>query len=189
MVSRIEIAEVLSFRLKVPRAELERLLEELAEELPLTLEAEGAEVVLGPETGDSHLRFRAIGQEAVLTEVAICNDERGLFFQRALGTLLVRGAGDLHARVTWNIAEWNTHGDFAEVKVTRGASTWPGLGRAMNQAIPTAEATAALGGGQAQAAAGEEEAGLTPELQEVAELLARARRHWDEYQRLKGSRS
>lgn len=184
MVSRIEIAEVLSFRLKVARGELEKLLEELSEDLPLTLEADGAELVLGPENGDSHLRFRAIGQEAVLTEIAICNDERGLFFQRALGTLMVRGSGDLHARVTWNIAEWNTHGEYAEVKVNRGTSTWPGLGRPMNQVIPTAESSAALGGGHAQAAAGEDTT-LSPDLQEVAELLARARRHWEEYQRLK----
>jgi hypothetical protein len=191
MASRIEIAEVLSFRLKIAKEELEKLLEELQDDLPLTLEADGAELVLGAENGDSHLRFRAIGPDAILTEVAICNDDRGLFFQRALGTLMVRGGGDLHVRVTWNVAEWNTHGEFAEVRVTRGASTYPGLGRPMNRAIPTAQSGAALGGGAAGAApaSNPEDPAANPEIQEILDLLARARQHWEEYQRLKAQRS
>jgi hypothetical protein len=183
MQSRIEIAEIVSFRLKVGRRDLERLPEELASELQLTLEEEGAEWVLAAEHGDCHLRFRTIGQDAVLTEIAICNDERGLFFQKVLGALMVKFGGDLHARLTWNVAEWNTHGDHAEIRIARGATTYPGLGR--NQVLPNPDSEHALGAKDPA----EEEAPLSPELREVADLLARAKLHWDEYQRLKAARS
>lgn len=182
MQSRIEIAEVVSFRLKVGRKDLELLPEELAPELQLTLEEEGVEWILATEHGDCHLRFRTIGKDAVLTEIAICNDEGGLFFQKVLGALMVKFGGDLHARITWNQTEWNTHGDHAEVRIARGSTTWPGLGR--NEVLPSPEADAALGAKEP-----EDETPLTPELREVAELLARAKHHWDEYQRMKANRS
>ncbi len=187
MQSRIEIAEIVAFRLKVGRKDLALLPEELASELRLTLEENGAELQLSTESGDCHLRFRSIGTDAVLTEIAIVNDAKGLFFQKVLGALMVKHGGDLHARVSWNVPEWNTHGDHAEIRISKGATTYPGLGK--NQLLPSPDTHAALGGAGPKAAEADDEGPLPPELSEVAELLAKAKHHWDEYQRLKANRS
>lgn len=215
MSARIEVGEVLSFRLKVPKAELERLAQRAPTPVPdvgeapgipglptLLVEHEGSEWVLSVEEGDSILRFRAIGTEAVLTEVVLCNDDQGLFFTRLLGPLMVKYGGDLSARLTWNIAERNTQGDFAEVKIVRGRSNLPELGTAQpapaKATAPTTSATAlpqsagenVMSASGAGAGAGSEvpevqEVQLTPEQREVQAILERARGHWEEYQRLK----
>ena len=195
MSARIEVAEVLSFRLKVPKPELERLPRQLSSELGVVVETEGNEWVVSVEEGDSILRFRTIGTEAVLTEVVLCNDERGLFFTRVLGPLMVRHGGDLNARLTWNVAERNTEGDFAEVKIARGQSNYPGLGSPM-ASLPPATAQASSmpgpgGGGPVNVMAvgdGAPEPQPTPEQREVQVILERARGHWEEYQRLKAAK-
>src|SRR5690242_16079305 len=103
MSPRIEIAEVLSFRLKVPRRELEALPDTVAGGLNLTVAVEKSELVVSAVDAESYLRFRAIGAEAMLTEIALSKDERGAFFQRVLGPLMVRFLGDLHLKLTWNV--------------------------------------------------------------------------------------
>ncbi len=232
MSARIEVAEVLSFRLKVPKAELERLAQPGARapgaelgvsglpQVPnvsnvpnVIVETEGSEWVVSVEEGDSILRFRTIGTEAVLTEVVLCNDERGLFFTRVLGPLMVNHGGDLSARLTWNVAERNTEGDFSEVKIVRGRSNFPGLGSPLlslalgsasgaqsgpgGEASPAENVIAASGGGAPGGQGGElpglpgvpglQDAQLTPEQREVQAILERARGHWEEYQRLKAT--
>jgi hypothetical protein len=185
---RIETAEILSFRLKVPPAELERLPDMLGRELNLAIEDDGGELLVSMDDGDSYLRFRPIGTEAMLTEVFLCNDDRGLFFQRVLGALMVRFGGDLHIRLTWNTPDRNSHGDFAEVRISRGSTTYPGLANSLS-ALPPAHAGASGGGAEVEDAgeggAGEEEAPLSAQEKEIQEILGRARTYWDQYQRSK----
>jgi hypothetical protein len=203
MSARIEVAEVLSFRLKVPKAELERLAQGAS--IPgIAVETEGSEWVVSVEEGDSILRFRTIGTEAVLTEVVLCNDEQGTFFTRVLGPLMVGHGGDLTARLTWNVAERNTEGDYSEVKIVRGRSTFPGLDSPIQTGVDSSSTaanvipgtssapaenvmTAAGPGGTGSEVPGVHEAQLTPEQREVQAILERARGHWEEYQRLKAA--
>lgn len=179
MTPRIENAEIVSFRLKVPKAELEALPQAAAVAgIKLALSAEEKDLILSVVEGDSSLRFRSIGADVVLTEVELKNDARGLFFHKVLGTLMVRFGGDLHARLTWNTAERNSHGNFAEVKIARGSTTYPGLG---------ASPFASLGseGGVEGAPEDEGPHEPTPEELEVKKLLEKAQGHWAEYQKLK----
>lgn len=193
MSARIESAEVVSFRLKVPRLELERLPHgELGQELGLQLTSEDGELMVSAQDGESFLRFRPIGAEAMLSEVFLARDANGDFFLRVLGPLMVRFAGDLVARVIWNIPERNSQGDHAEVKITRGMTDYPGIGH-----VPLTEAEARAGAGHSpqplrnELRAGGEELGEvepSPEEREVKELLARARSQYEEYLRLKAQK-
>ena len=191
MSPRVETAEILSFRLKVPLAELEGLPDQLGKELTLSVEADGPELVLTMDEADSYLRFRPIGPEAMLTEIFLCNDERALFFQRVLGALMVRYGGDLHVRLTWNTPERNSHGDFAEVKILRGSTTYPGLANALAALPPPL--VGSQGGGDQPQGIGAAQAGGEPDLdpplteheKEISDLLERARVDWDAYQKLK----
>ncbi len=203
MGPRIEIAEVVSFRLKLPLTEVERLPAVLARELQLTLERERGELLVSTREGDSSLRFRPVGHDAVLTEIAICNDENGQFFQRVLGPLMVRFEGDCELRLVWNAAERNTHGDFGAVTIRRGQTNHPGLSRpaqALRNALvqhsvgPGAQAAAGSGGGEDGRSPGpsaEVPPPPTPEqLKEEAEierLLIQGRELFAQYQRLKAS--
>jgi hypothetical protein len=211
---RIETAEILAFRLKVSPADLEKLPQELGAELHLSVEEDAGELIVSMAEAESYLRFRPIGREAMLTEIFLCNDDRGMFFQRVLGALMVRHRGDLHIRLTWNQSDRNSHGEFAEVRINRGATTYPGLSAPLNALpAPRARSRAAKSGGSAPGEAMEGAApgdvpeptephdpasdatqtptptpGHTALEREVQEILARARRHWDEYQRLKAAK-
>lgn len=186
MTPRIETAVVLSFRLRVPPAALEELPEKLlAQRLRLQLQSEEGELVLGTEEGESCLRFRFAGEQAVLTEIALRQDPRGSFFQCVLGPLMVRFGGDLRIRLVWNTPERNSHGEFAEVRISRGSTTYPGLADGLS-ALPPAS------GEVAELAVEGEAPAVEPHRSEldqaVEELLSRARSHWEEYQRLKAAR-
>lgn len=191
MVSRIEIAEVVSFRLRVPRGAIERLVDSLRGELQLSLNQENDELVLEHGTGESFLRFRPSHDEAVLTEVAICNDERGLFFQRVLGDLVSRYEGDLHVRLVWNDSDRNTHGGFAEAIVQRGRSNYPGFSRTAQALRNTLVAASAdvSGGDPFSSEPAElpfETSKAGSELaDEIEQLLEKGRQYFAEYQRLK----
>jgi hypothetical protein len=191
MTSRIEVAEVLSFRLKVPRPELEQLPRSLGPELGVSVETEGSELVLSIEAGDSYLRFRTIGAEAILTEVVVCNDDRGLFFQRVLGPLMVKHQGDLSIRLTWNAHEKNTEGDYSEVKITRGQTKYPGLAQpflSLPPAVSSGSGATESAEGETMAMQSDDETTVSPELLEVRKILERAKEQWAEYQRLKAAR-
>ncbi len=193
MPPRIEIAEVITFRLKLPRAELTDLPGRLGPELSLKVEAEGQRVTVSMEGGASYLRFRLAGVDAVLSEIAVSNDERGLFFHRVLGPLMVRHAGDLHVRLRWNTAERNSHGSHAEVRISRGFTTYPGLGPPPlppRQSLSPAQDAASEGGegGAGPAPEDEEAPDISPEAQEIRKLVSKAKQQWDEYQRLKAKR-
>jgi hypothetical protein len=189
MAARIDSAEVVSFRLKVPRLELERLCQtEAGRELELELHDEEGVLHLGPAHADSFLRFRTTGAEAVLAEVYLCRDPDGAFLLRVLGPLMVRFAGDLSLRLTWNVPERNAAREFVELDVARGMTDFPGLGH-----VPTTpdEARAGAGAGAAVRnelrAGGEELADPLPaeEAEEIRRLLDEGRAHYEEYLRLK----
>ncbi len=190
---KIEVAEVLSFRLKVPKDELSRWAEAVKEPaLTILSQDNGLRLELAAADGESVLKFNSIGDEAMLHEIFIANDERGLFFQRVLGPLMVRYGGDLVIRLTWNTSERNSHGDFAEVKVQRGVTTYPGLA---NLALPSpAGLDAGAAGSSAPDAPPTESDGepvdepLSPDEEEVVSLLQRAKIHWDDYQKLKAKK-
>lgn len=182
MTPRIEIAEILSFKLKVPRADLEALPGNTAG-LKLALAIEDNDLLLSALDNDSSLRFRSIGTEVILTEIALQHDERGQFFQKVLGPLMVRFGGDLHARLSWNDMERNSHGDYAEVRISRGQTTYPGL-----SAAPLLSADASGGAVETTPSSEGEPPSpepLTKDEQEIFRLLEKARAHWAEYQRLK----
>ena len=191
MGPRIDSAEVVSFRLKVPRMELERLPQgELGQSLGLTLTPEDGELVLAAADGDSYLRFRPIGAEAMLTDIYLFRDVEGGFLLRVLGPLMIRFAGDLELRAVWSQPERNSEGDHAHVKITRGITDYPGLSRQP----PAGTRTSAEGGASASPrntlrAGGEDELGdRYPEEREVKELLEKARAYYQEYLRLKNEK-
>jgi hypothetical protein len=183
MKPRIESVEVLNFRLKVPLAELEQLADTAAgKQLGLTLEYDGNELVLGCGHSDSALRFRPIGAEAMLSEIAIARDEGGAFCQGVLLALATRFRGDLHLKVVWNEGERNTHGNWAEVKVARGVA------EAGAPAYAPAGAASGPTGEQIEPLEQDPEPPLTEQERELSELLTKARAYWDEYQRLKAGK-
>jgi hypothetical protein len=177
------MAEVLSFRLKVPRAEVEKTVERSGrQDVPVSLTAEGAELVIAAVNGESLMRFRPIGRDAILTEIVIANDPLGLFFHRILGPLMLRFQGDLHARLTWNAAEKNINGDYTDVKITRGVTRYAALVNAIVQEPSPEVLTESLDEGP------EDESELSPEEKEIRALMRKAKTHWDEYQKLKAQR-
>ncbi|HYV48608.1 MAG TPA: hypothetical protein VFA20_27300 [Myxococcaceae bacterium] len=191
MRPRIEIAEVVSFRLTVPYSALEQAASDELGELPLSLEQDGADVMLKPaDGGDCSLRFAPVGEELVLTEVLICNDEAGAFFSRVLARLLTDHAGDLEAKLVWSQASRNTHGSHAPVVFRKGRAI-PQPASAPSAANVLRDAVLAGGDPQGELAgvqAASDQAAAPADEEEIRQLLARAKEHWAEYQRLKSAR-
>jgi hypothetical protein len=155
----------------------------LGKQLGLALEYDGNELVLGCTLSDCSLRFRPIGSDAMLSEIAIVRDEAGSFFQGVLMPLAARFRGDLHVRVIWNESEKNTQGNWAEVKVSRGAA------EDGPPAYAPPPVSSGPGGEQVEPPEPPDpEAALSPEESEIRDLLEKAREHWNEYQRLKGAK-
>lgn len=183
MSHRIETAEILSFRLRVPPDELRLLSSQLKGAMQLSLDTDDGEYVVAPQGGESFLRFRPFGAEAVLTEIHLSNDEQGVFFEEVLGALMVRYGGDLHVRLLWSTPGQDQPG-FDDVRISRGATSYPGLLRARGAGAPlSTDGTTAVDTSEPEA-----ERPLTPFEKEISDLLTRARLHWAEYQRLKARR-
>lgn len=189
MRPRIEIAEVVSFRLTVPYSALEQLAGEQPSDLQLALEQDGADVVLKQADGDCSLRFAPVGEELVLTEVLICNDEGGAFLSRVLARLLTEHGGDLEAKLVWSLASRNTHGSHAPAVFRRGRPVPQPAPQGSSPANVLREAVLAGGDPQGELAgvqaSGEQ---ATVDEEEIRRLLTRAKEHWAEYQRLKSAR-
>jgi hypothetical protein len=179
MAPRIDKAEVVSFRLEVPREALERLPDEVGA-LPILVEAQpGRRIQVS--AASCRLAFVARDGLARLTEVELSNDERGLFFQRVLGPLVVQHQGDLHVKLVWNVAERNSHGDFAEVRIQRGVTTYPGLSHLKN----VVEGKGAEEGAVEPVTLDPLETQPAVEEDEIDRLLEEGRKYFEEYQRLK----
>jgi len=189
MVSRIEAVEVLSFRLELPKLVLDRLPSELGPALPVRVEKEEDGTLWVEHEGqESFLRFHLEGDGAELVEISISQDAHGSFFQKVLGSLMVRFHGDLRARLVFDPRENPSEEPWAEVSIEQGRTSWPGL--ATQAAAVRLAHAAAEGGSVGTSGEGSEpsEEPLTPEEEELSRLLARAEAAWQEYQRLKRQR-
>jgi hypothetical protein len=189
MRPRIEIAEVVSFRLTLPPAALDQVVDDLSSELSLLLEQEGTDLSVKQASGDCALRFTPVDEELVLTEVLVCNDDGGTFFWRVLARLMTEHEGDLEARLVWSAAERNVQGNHAAVAFRRGRPI-PQPGAPSSPGNVLREAALAAGDplgdlAEVQPSAAPDPAG---EEEEVRRLLARAQSAWAEYQRLKSAR-
>lgn len=204
MSLRIEVAELLSFRLKLPKRALEQALE-FGPDTPLSLSREDGELVLCDREADSFLRFRPIGEEAILTDAALLNDPHGRFF-RVLGKLVMGHGGDLEAQLVWSDDARNADDAWTQVRIARGLTSHPALsvqkaqrglqdlpeafGDARDGAArgPRNQMRAAGGAGADGLGAAGNEASHDAEAEELARLLLRAEQAWAEYQRLKANR-
>ncbi len=180
MSTRIEVVELLSFKLTVPRETLELLPEELDTECKLVVEREDGELVLAEKSGDSFLRFRELKDNVSMSGALICNDTEGRFFRQVLCGLVMRYGGDLEARIMWNDASLNSAGEYAELRLKGG------------KALPSPRGNQLRGGTVAELAPKGDAAAaapaVDPEILEIEKLLDRADREWAEYQRLKAER-
>lgn len=187
MAARIEFAEFVSFRLRVPEGALERLVQGQGSRLSLELVRQGGDVLLSQAGGDCFLLFRPADGGLMLREVVVSNDLGGLFFQQVLGALMVECEGDLEVRLVWNVPERNTQGEFAEVQIKRGVTAYPGLSSAARALRSSLQAASAEPGASTEGA-GELEDVVSPEDQEIERLLARARADWEAYLRHKNGK-
>ena len=80
-------------------------------------------------------------------------------------------------RLNWNLPEKNIHGDCAEVRIQRGSSSYADLADGMPSVVKNGPELQPL---DFPAIAGHE--------REIDELLRRARKYWDEYQKLKSAK-
>ncbi|HLT31384.1 MAG TPA: hypothetical protein VK013_15205 [Myxococcaceae bacterium] len=187
MRPRLEVAELLSFRLRLPKEALDEVLSPPGDTF-LTLTREGGDLVLADSGADSFLRFKQVKEELVLTDVALLNDPRARFL-KVLAALLIRFEGDLEAQLVWSDAQRNTVEGWTDLRVHRGQTEHPALAvpRLQNQLRQVPEALSPEGGA---ALFTESEEGPAPdEAEEIARLLVRAEAAWSEYQRLKNERT
>jgi hypothetical protein len=128
----------------------------------LRLESRGGRLVLWLE-----------GNEFVAGELEIFDDREGEFFRGVVLNLAVAYRGDLRCRLRWSAAGKGLQAEGAEVVVEAGESNTP--------------LAAPPGAWLAQPSEVSPEAGDAL-AEEIARKLEEARRHWAEYQRLKGQR-
>ena len=202
MGSRIEVVEVVSFRLEVPRLVLERLVNDLKPELPVRLERQNGRWVLSHVGQKSYLRFEPGVDSVELTDVVIHNDPAGVFFHAVLGSLMIRFHGDLEARVIFDPTDENVSESWTEVVIRRGNTSYPDLSTraAAARLAPAAQHGGALTGsldGRSDEGSGppvpeetaaDPEPPLTAEEEELSRILNQAESSWSEYQRLKSER-
>lgn len=106
--------------------------------------------------GGSRLAFRAVAEGLEAESLVVRDDPQATFTLRLLAPLFQRHRGDLHL-----LLSWDGEAEPRELRIVEGKA-------------------AAVGGGQrAGTALG------TAEEKEIRRLLDEARRHWEEYQRLK----
>lgn len=107
--------------------------------------------------GASRLVFRAVAEGLEAESLVVRDDPQATFTLRLLAPLFQRHRGDLVL-----LLSWDGEAEPRELRIVEGkATTSPG------------------GGGQRMSALG------TAEEKEIRRLLDEARRHWEEYQRLK----
>ena len=112
--------------------------------------------------GGSRLAFRAVAEGLEAESLVVRDDPQATFTLRLLAPLFQRHRGDLHL-----LLSWDGEAEPRELRIVEGKA-----------------ATTAVGGGQR----GGTVLG-TAEEKEIRRLLDEARRHWEEYQRLKAGAS
>jgi hypothetical protein len=106
--------------------------------------------------GGSRLAFRAVAEGLEAESLVVRDDPQATFTLRLLAPLFQRHRGDLHL-----LLSWDGEAEPRELRIVEGKA-----------------ATTAAGGGPRTALG-------TAEEKEIRQLLDEARRHWEEYQRLK----
>src|SRR5690606_39058667 len=172
MRPRLEVAELLSFRLRLPREALDEVLSPPGDTF-LTLTREGGDLVLSDSGADSFLRFKPLKNELVLTDVALLNDPRARFL-KVLAALLIRFEGDLEAQLVWGDAQRNGEEAWTDLRVNNGLTDHPALAvpRLQNQLRQVPEAVLPETDGDRGPLFAEGPA--TDEAEEIARLLVRA---------------
>ena len=108
--------------------------------------------------GGSRLAFRAVAEGLEAESLVVRDDPQATFTLRLLAPLFQRHRGDLHL-----LLSWDGEAEPRELRILEGRAA-PGPG---------------AGGQRGGSALG------TAEDKEIRRLLDEARRHWEEYQRLK----
>ena len=111
--------------------------------------------------GASRLAFRAVAEGLEAESLVIRDDPQATFTLRLLAPLFQRHRGDLHL-----LLSWDGEAEPRELRIAEGKA-----------------ASTTSTGGQRGGALG------TAEEKEIRRLLDEARRHWEEYQRLKAEAS
>jgi hypothetical protein len=107
--------------------------------------------------GGSRLVFRAVAEGLEAESLVVRDDPQATFTLRLLAPLFQRHRGDLHLMLSWD-----GEAEPRELRIVDGkATSTPGPGSQRQSALGTAEE------------------------KEIRRLLDEARRHWEEYQRLK----
>ncbi|MGI5861485.1 MAG: hypothetical protein ACOX6T_05440 [Myxococcales bacterium] len=162
--------EVLEMRLEVPGEDAREIVDWFdgshgAERASAKAELAGRELRIEAQGGRMLLILR--GDFFVPDEIEILDDRDALFFEQVVLALFVTYQGTLRCRVRWAGHRSGSVGGEQEVQVDQGRSDWP------NPVAPgawlVASAIAEVGA-------------------EVRGKLEEARRHYAEYQRLKGQR-
>jgi hypothetical protein len=112
--------------------------------------------------GGSRLAFRAVAEGLAAESLVIRDDPQASFTLRLLAPLFQRHRGDLHL-----LLSWDGEAEPRELRIVEGK----------------AAAGSSPGGPRGGPALG------TAEEKEIRRLLDEARRHWEEYQRLKAEAS
>jgi hypothetical protein len=120
---------------------------------------DGAEVTFG----GSRLAFRAVAEGLEAESLVVRDDPQATFTLRLLAPLFQRHRGDLHL-----LLSWDGEAEPRELRIVGGKAA---------SGVPTGGTRGAMG------ALG------TAEEKEIRRLLDEARRHWEEYQRLKAEAS
>jgi len=107
--------------------------------------------------GSSRLAFRKVAEGLEAESLVIRDDPQATFTLRLLAPLFQRHRGDLHL-----LLSWEGDAEPRELRILEGKAT----------------STGGPGGGRGGALG-------TAEEKEIRRLLDEARRHWEEYQRLK----
>jgi hypothetical protein len=107
--------------------------------------------------GGSRLAFRAVAEGLEAESLVVRDDPQATFTLRLLAPLFQRHRGDLHL-----LLSWDGEAEPRELRIIEGKA-----------------ASTTVGGGRGGSALG------TAEEKEIRRLLDEARRHWEEYQRLK----
>lgn len=175
--------EVTSMQLRIPAAHRQALLDffdgtrgrdccgtratEQGDEL--WLESEGGRIILSERGGTLRIR-----------ELEIFEDRGGEFFGRVVVNLLITYRGRLRCRLKWDVQGAAAKSPPAEVEVSEGETNWQGD---FNRGVWLPSDERAADEGEYV----EEFTGVLPE--DVREKVEEARRHFEEYKRLKEQRA
>ncbi|HCF60425.1 MAG TPA: hypothetical protein DFS52_20800 [Myxococcales bacterium] len=162
--------EVLEMKLEVPGEDVRELVDWFdgshgAERASAKAELAGRELRIEAQGGRVLLTLR--GEAFVPEEIEILDDREALFFESVVLALFVTYQGTLRCRVRWAGHRHGSVGDEQEVQVDQGRSSWP------NPVTPGAWLVASA---------------ISEVGAEIRGKLEEARRHYDEYLRLKEQR-